>query len=56
MQHMQNTAIGNEYRSVPIGILVESASLLGKIGAAGALDGTQSPRTSVWGWFWTASD
>ncbi len=26
MQHAQNTAIGNEYRSVPIGILVESAT------------------------------
>ncbi len=21
-----------------------------------SLDGAQSPRTSVWGWFWTASD
>jgi len=26
MQHAQNTAIGNEYRSVSIGILVESAT------------------------------
>jgi hypothetical protein len=26
MQHAQNSAIGNEYRSVPIGILVESAT------------------------------
>ena len=26
MQHAQNTAIGDEYRSVPIGILVESAT------------------------------
>src|SRR5271155_1039793 len=26
MQHAQNIAIGNEYRSVPIGILVESAT------------------------------